>query len=210
MVGTRAITPILVGMVLVTSGCMGILDSGTTTAEADPVSSRAVDLDQAGYEQTSSQTLNDNRTVRAGGQDRDVSLTDYLRTFERTASTETGQSIARLTLYSTPIVELGGETVNPVGDWSDERLVNHVSQRYESVELDRLDERRNANILLENAEVRRFIAQGTIDGERTDVAVHLARVQYEGNAVVMVAIHPRSTTGEEDRIDTILSGLTLS
>jgi len=208
MVGVRTMLPLVIGVVLVTSGCLGVLDSGPTSFAADPVTPRAVDLDQAGYEQAGQETLNETRTFGIGGQDRDAALTNHLRTYERSVSTDGGTVPARIAVYSTPLVELGGDTASPIGDWSDQRLANHVSQRYADIELERIESRRNVKTLVENSPVRRHLGVATLDGEQMNVYVQVTTFQYEGNVVAAVAVHPRSVN-ENDRLDSVLTGLIL-
>lgn len=204
MVGDRTTVAAAAVLLVLTSGCMGVLSDGTSSFVADPVEPRDGDLRNAGYEQTDTQTTNESRTVRIGGQDRDVVLTNYLRTYERTAD---DGSVAGLTVFATPLIELDGETVNPVGEWSDQRLVNHVEQRYENVELGDVGNRRDLRTLGDNTELLRYSGQATLDGQRTAVTVHLTTLRNDGDVVVGVAVHPQSMTDEPSNVATILGGL---
>jgi hypothetical protein len=195
-------------MVLVTSGCMGILGGGTSSFAADPVTPRAVDLDRSGYEQAGQQTLNETRTLGIGGQDRDAALTSHLRMYDRSVSTDGGTVPARIAVYSTPLVELGGDTVSPIGDWSDQRLANHVSRRYADIELERIESRRNVKTLVENSPVRRHLGVATLDGQQVNVYVQVTTFQYGGNVVAAVAVRPQSVD-ESNRLDSVLTGLIL-
>lgn len=204
MVGEHTTVVAAVGLLLITSGCMGVLSDGTSSFGADPVEPRNEDLRNAGYEQTSAQSTNESRTVRIGGQDRDVILTNVFRTYERTVD---DGSVSEITLYATPVIELDGETVNPVDEWSDQRLADHVSQRYDDVQLGDIENRQNHRSLGENTELLRYSGAATLDGQRTPVTVHVTTLRDDGDVVVGVAVHPQSASDEPATVATILGGL---
>lgn len=205
----HSMTAITLGLLLVTSGCMGILDSGTLEFSSEPAETRSVDLTNSGYSSVQSNSVTVERTFSAGGQERTVELTNHLRTYEREASSAgSGQQVSHIALFTTPTVEIGDHALNPVADWSDEEVVNRVAQRYDGVSGLELQDRRPVHTLGADQQIKRYTAQAEADGEEVDVAVHVVSFEHNGDVIVGVAVHPQSMSNEDGRIDTIFRGIT--
>jgi hypothetical protein len=181
-----------VSMLLITSGCLGIL-SGDQTFEATPATTDNATAEEHGYEFQGTERQEVTRQFSAGGQSRNVTAVNYITTYERTLPIgATDAKAGVFAVIATPQVEVLGETFNPVGDMDNAELVGLVQDNYESLSVDNDSETvREAEVLGESTNVSRFEGQARIAGQNVDVYVHITRVRDNGDFVVPVAIYPQ-------------------
>lgn len=208
MTRSNAIGTALLVALVATSGCLGLL-TGDASFEASPASVGDAALEETGYELSDNRTQNLSRNVSAAGQEREVTVVNHLATYNRNVSFGPlgEQEVARFALLSTPAVEIGGRTLNPVGDWSERRIVERLSSQYSGLNDVSHQDNRTVAALGEDRTVERFTGTARIQGQRIDVTLHVTKFQHGEDFVVAVGIHPEQLPDEQDRVDTLLSGV---
>ncbi|MFB6116969.1 DUF6517 family protein [Halosegnis sp.] len=210
MTTRRTVAALALAAVLVTSGCVGFLTGGESlTFEAEPVQVSDSARQDAGYEQERRTTQTINRTFTAAGQERDVSVTNHLSEYSRSADTVlSDQQVARMIVLSTPQVKVAGQgPFNPVGELSNRELVSRVTQKYDSIQNVRFESNRTLTMLGEETTVSKFRADATLQGgQEVEVFLHITKIQHEGDFVVAVAVHP-TQIDEQERVDTLFRGV---
>lgn len=197
-------------LLLATAGCLGFLTGDEPMHfAAEPATVDGAALDETGYEQYREATTNRTRNYSAAGQTRQVTVTNEIRGYNRTLGLGPlgERDLGRFVVLSTPAVSIAGQTFNPVGDWSNRRLVREFTSAYDGVENVQFEENRTVQALGEPRTVSRYTGETEIAGQPVDVAIHVTKFRHGDDFVVAFAVHPEMIDGEADRIDELLRGL---
>jgi hypothetical protein len=198
----------LVALVVVSSGCVGLITGETVAFEAEPATVDSAALDSTGYEENRSDSSTITRNVSVVGQERTVRITNHVSEYRR--AVELGPlgdlELARVVVLSTPGAKVAGQTLNPAASWSNRRLVEEVVQRSEGVSDVTFERNRTVRILGESRTVSTFSGTSTVQGQEIDVLVHVTSFEHEGDVIVAVGVHPQRID-EQDRVDTMFGGI---
>lgn len=174
---------------LVTSGCT--LPGADLTAEASPATVDNGTLDETGYvlEQRTEIALNE--TIGIRGEDREVGVRNPLVAYEH------ADRAGRFVVFSTPNPETDGAPANPFANRSERRDVARMfGSLNNTTALDVVD-RQEVTALGQSTE---FVTYETVNRTATGttpVLVHVAVIDHQGDAVIAVGVHPRSTDESE-------------
>ena len=111
---SRRLLPVAVALLLVTSGCMGLITGETVAFDASPATVSDSTLDSTGYELRNASQRNITRTVSVAGQERTIRLTNEWRQYSRSGTIlgiEVGE-LSRFVVLSTPTAEVAGQPVD--------------------------------------------------------------------------------------------------
>ncbi|KAA9398043.1 hypothetical protein Har1130_05760 [Haloarcula sp. CBA1130] len=209
----KGILTLLVGLLVVSSGCVGLLTGETVEFDSSPASVSDSALEETGYEQSMADEQTIERTVTVAGQERTIRVTNHVRQYQRgidlgpVGEVNAGSFI----VFSTPSASVAGQTLNPAASWSNERLVEEVASRNDQINDVQFQRNRSVESLGDTREVSVFSGTTTIEGQEVDVLIHLTSFEHEGDVVVAVAVYPeRINDRESPRVDTLLGGLSHS
>ena len=206
---TRRIIAVVAVAALVTmSGCGFLLGNEALEFNASPVAVDDTAQSDTGYEETRRSSQAVERSFQVAGQTRNVSVTNYLAEYGRTAETLfSDQQVARVTVLSSPKVQVLGESFNPLGDLSDRQLAQRFQEQYGSLDDLQFQSNRTASILGSERTVSKFTAQAQMNGGTyVDVNVHISKFADGDDFIVAVAVHPQQID-EESNVDTMFGGI---
>lgn len=196
-------------VLIATAGCVGFL-TGDEPLEVEANAATVDDaaLEETGYELTRSESPNRTMNISVADQSREVHVNSEIREYNRSVSVPGvgGQQVAQFSVYTAPSVSVAGRTVNPVGDWSEQRLVREALGSASGVDNVQLEENRTVSALGEDRNVSQFGATAETDAGSANVTIHLATLGHEGDFIVVVAAHPEEID-ERERVDRLFRGL---
>jgi hypothetical protein len=205
----RTTVAVVLTVLVVSSGCLGIL-SGPVTFSASKATPGDQALEATGYEEANVSKSTISRTFSVADQSKDVEVTNWIATYERTVSIPGAgeQRAAVFSTFSTPQVEVLGQTFNPIDDYSNEDLARQAQDQYGSLSIGNSVGERQVTVLNQSTTVTTFEGQASLQaGQSVDVYIEVTRVKHEGDIVVAVAIYPQQLDGEQQRVNTLLAGL---
>lgn len=205
----RSVPALAVLALVVTSGCLGALTgSDSLQFSSQPVSVSDAALSETDYELEREDTETINRSFTAGGQSRTVEVTNHVAEYARTVGIPgvAEGTLARFAVFSTPQVNILGETFNPVGDMSNRELAERLQSRYENVENVQQVSERSVRVVGPPATVTKFEATVSVDGAEVPIFLHVTKVQHQGDFVIAVAAHPQAID-EESRVNRLLGAI---
>jgi len=204
----RLLVSVAVALLVVTSGCAGLVTGDTVEFEASDASVSENVLESTGYELQNSSSQNITRDVTVVGQERTIrvenQLTDYSKAvdFGPLGEFET----ARFTVLSTPGATVAGQTLNPAADWSNRRVVEQVASQSGDIDNIQHESNRTTQSLGETRTVTEFSGTTTVAGQEVNMVLHVASFEHEGDVIIAVAAHPERID-ETDNVDTLLAGI---
>ncbi|AUG47666.1 hypothetical protein BVU17_09115 [Haloarcula taiwanensis] len=204
----RRLLPVAVALLLVTSGCVGLITGETVTFEASPATVSDSTLDSTGYELNNATQANVTRDVTVAGQDRTVRLVTERRQYTRSGSLLGVEvvELSRFVVVSVPSATVAGQTLNPAADWANRRVLEAVQGQTGSIDDVESAGNRTVRALGADRQVSEYTGTTEVAGQSIDVRLHLVSFQHEGDIVIGVAVHPE-TVDETDAVDDLLSGL---
>ncbi|MEF8827876.1 MAG: DUF6517 family protein [Haloarcula sp.] len=205
---SRRLLPVAVALLLVTSGCVGLITGETVTFEASPATVSDSTLDATGYELQNATQVNVTRDVTVAGQDRTIRLVTERRQYTR-SGTVFGVDVVELSRFvvvSMPSATVGGQTLNPAADWANRRVLDAVRGQTRGVDDVEPVGNRTVRVLGEDRRVSEFTGTTQVAGQSLDVRLHLVSFEHEGDVIIAVAVHPENAD-EADAVDALLSGL---
>lgn len=204
----RTTVAIAFAVMIATSGCLGIL-SGPITFSASKATASEQSLQQTGYEEANVTKSTITKTFTVADQSKDVKVTNWIAMYERTVSfAGLGEKRAAVfSAFSTPEVEVLGQTFNPIKDYSNKKLARQAQQQYDGLSIGKQVSEREVTMLNQTTKVSKFEGQASLGGTSVDVYIHVTKVKHRGDFVVAVAIYPQKLDGEQQKIDTLLQGL---
>ncbi|MBX0294648.1 DUF6517 family protein [Haloarcula nitratireducens] len=199
---------VLVALLVVSSGCVGLITGETVAFESAPTSVDDSVLESTGYELTNSTEQNVTRTVEFAGQERTIRVVSHVDQYRR--GIDFGPlgtvQLSRFVVVSTPNAEVAGQSLNPAAQWSNREVVAQVAARAGGVRDIQFESNRTTQSLGESRQVSTFSGVMTVFGQEIDVRMHAASFEHEGDVIVVFAVHP-DEIDEQARVDTMLRGL---
>lgn len=190
-------------LLVLTSGCIGFLTGQEAlTFEASTALTDDSVAANAGYERNETRTVSINRTLEAAGQSRQVTVRNKVATYEKSLSLGPlgSAKLGVFALVSSPAVEVAGETLNPVGDYDNDRLVGLFASNYGGLsDVSQVSER-TVTTLGSETTVTKYAATATFSGRQVDVYVHVTKVRHESDFVVALGVYPQALSGEESNV----------
>jgi len=195
------------------AGCSALdfaLGNDSLSFEADAAVVADATLSESEYTESNRTSDTITRTFEAGGQSREVEVTNQLVEYDRGVSI-LGQEFrwALFTVLSTPQVDVLGNAFNPVADMSTDELVALVQGRYDQIDNVSRDSTREVDFFGAPVEVVRYRADGrfTEADIELDLTLHITDPVPAGDDfVVCFAVHPRRID-ETDAINQLLGGV---
>ena len=204
----RTLAAALLALFVVTAGCTGVL-SGPITVSASEASVDDAALGETGYEHDRTERMNVSRTVSAAGQSRNVTATNWISEYHASVGIEgvAEQPVAAFVVFSSPNVEVLGQSFNPLAQFNDRQLAETFTSRLDRVGNVQQVGSRNQTMLGQSTEVSEFEADvTTATGIQFDATLHVTRVKHDGDFVVAVGVHPQQLDGEGD-VNRLLEGV---
>ena len=195
------------------AGCSALdfaLGNDSLAFEADVAVVAEATLSESEYAESNRTSDTITRTFEAGGQSREVEVTNKISEYDRGFSI-LGQEYrwATFTVLSTPKVELLGEAFNPVADMSTDDLVAMIQNRYDQLGNVERDSIHSVDHLDDAIEVVRYRAEGRFPeaGIELDLTLHIPNAVPVGeDFVVCFGVHPRRID-DTDAINALLGGV---
>ncbi|ELZ85067.1 hypothetical protein C453_10815 [Haloferax elongans ATCC BAA-1513] len=199
----RFATVAALALLVVTSGCLGVLTGEEALKlSSEPAAADATVAADAGYKTNGTQTLEVNRSFSVAGQERKVVASNHVTTYEK--SLDLGLfgdvKLGVFSVISTPAVEVAGETLNPIGDYSNDQLVGLIQSRYQGLSDVEQVSSRNVQVLGETANVTKYSATARVKGQTLDVYVHVTKVRHNDDFIVALGLYPQQLGDEESNI----------
>jgi hypothetical protein len=185
-------------------GCLGVI-TGSEPAEFEATPPAVDDsaLSETGYESAGVEEIVVERQVEAGGQSREVVVTNYMAQYEK--AVDLGplgeQRAALFTALTTPQVDVLGQEFNPIADMSTRELAQRVQGQYEGIEDIQHQEDSDVTIHDQTTTQSTFTAQATLSGQPVDIILHVSEaVELGEDLVVTVGAYPERLSGEEQNV----------
>jgi hypothetical protein len=202
-----------VGTVLTasTAGCLGVI-TGSEPAEfeATPPTVDDAVLAETEYEPEGIEEIVVERTVEAGGQSRDVVVTNYMAQYEKTIDLgPLGELRAALfTALTTPQVNVLGQEFNPIAEMTTQELAQRVQSQYQGIEDIQHQEDSDVTINDQTTTQSKFTAQATLSGQTVDIILHISEaVELGEDLVVTVGAYPEQTPDEEQNVLALMEAI---
>mgnify|MGYP006948679227 FL=1 len=181
--------------------------------EADPGAFANEVVEDAGYEELDQQEVVVNRTVEAGGTERDVTVINYSTEYERSVDIA-GQRrpLAAAVVFVTPSASVVGQEYNPIADESLTELARRANGRLgtrmaggEIEDIEKLEER-SMTVLDSGTSVGVFSGRTELGGTELSIRLLVTRVKHENDYVILGAAYPEQLAPEErSRVETLFS-----
>ncbi|RRJ30239.1 DUF6517 family protein [Halocatena pleomorpha] len=200
---------ILLVCLLATSGCLNVLTGEEPySVESEPINVSDEALSSTGYEMTHNESPTFNSSVSIADQERSVEATSHMRGYERnTDLVATEVAITRFVALSTPKAEIGGQSMNPIGEWSNRQLIEELIGTYDGVDTPEFDSNRTASVLGKKRTVSTYTATvQVVEDVSVPVTIHVASFAHGDDYITVIAVHPDDLE-ERQRIDRLFTGL---
>lgn len=198
----------LLALLVVTSGCMGVL-SGPVTFSASEVSVSDQARADTGYEVNRTEQQTVTREFSAAGQTKEVEVNNWIAEYHKSVGIDgvAEQPVATFVVFASPQVDVLGQSFNPLDEYSNRELAETFTQRMENVEDVQQVSTRNETMLGETTEVTTFEATVTTAmGIEFDASLHVTKVKHDGDFVVAVGAYPKQIDGEGD-VNRLIEGV---
>lgn len=167
-------------------------------------------LEATGYTLAGEERIVETRTVSTGD---NVTVVSYARSYRKNVTID-GETrpAAVLSVLSTPSINFAGAQRNPVGTESPRELLDRARGRLE----DRIEgtvgtfERTGNNsvtVLGEDTTAAVFETTVSRDDRQVNVTLELARVEHDGDFVVVAILYPTADGPAEANVSTMFAGI---
>jgi hypothetical protein len=192
----------------VVGGCSSVQQLGEESVlTAEPAAVPESAARGAGYEFVNARPAPVTREIEAGGETREVEVTNQVTRYEKTLDLGTlGEArLGSVAGISSPAVEVGGETLNPIGDYSNRQLVELIAGRYSELSVDERVDRRRIDFLGGSERETTFTGTATFGGEDGEgielgVFVEVIKGRSEADFVIGFGVVPRSLPDQRDDV----------
>jgi len=222
----RILLTAVVALLVVSSGCVGLITGETVEFEANEASESNSALESTGYEANNSSQRNVTRDVTFLGQERTIRIVNQVNRYTKDGTlanatgnetlaraVERGQTnatsvpdLARFVVVSSPGAKVLGQTLNPAAGWSNQRIFEEVAGQTGQLNNLEQDGSRTTESLGDSRNVTEFTATTQIEGREVDVRAHVTSFEHEGDIVIAVGVHPEQMD-EGENVDELIGGI---
>lgn len=206
----RGVAGLAVILLVVTSGCTGLF-SGPVSFSASQATVSDAALNDTQYEHNRTHNLTVERTFEAAGQSKTVKVTNWISEYHKSVEVPGvgTQKVAVFATFTSPQVELLGQSFNPLAKFSNKQLAEKFTEQLNAVNNLQQVSTHNRTVLGKQTTVTKFKAQVTTQaGVTFDAYVHVTKVEHNGDHVVAIAVYPQRLPNEGDTVKRLLDGLT--
>jgi hypothetical protein len=210
MVSRQHAAALGLAVLLMSSGCIGfITGSEAQTFEAEWAATSDSAASDAGYELNSTEAPTVERQFEVAGQQRTVEVVNKIATYQKTMDLGPlgERRVGVFAVVSSPAVELGPRTFNPIGEYSNEELVQLLASQYGSIDNVQTESSRNITVLGTETEMTKFSADATFAGTDVEVFIHVTKVRDGADFVVPVGIYPAQKSGEAENVISMMEAV---
>ncbi|MFC4359960.1 DUF6517 family protein [Halobium salinum] len=189
---------LLFAALVVLAGCTGTL----VNAEASPATIPTEAHEAVGYVHGNTTAVPLTYPIGVAGVSRDVTVTSYVSGYSKTVGATEGSpgDVAALLVVSTPNARVAGQSANPFAHATNAELTERAfalldrakalgGTEYEDLGDVRELAREERTVLGGSAEVVSFAATATVDGNPTEVRLHVVSVEHGDDVVVALGVH---------------------
>lgn len=200
---------------LMTTGCLGfVTGSKPLTLESEPVAVSDSTLSTTGYEPVRSKTIGIKESVTIADQTRTVKADCHLRVYARDVNLQVNGvtlpadvDVSRFVVLSTPKAEIAGHSLNPIGDYQEDKLVRRFLREYDGIDNVQFVGNRTVQSLGEERTVSTFSATIQVaEGREISATLQVTSFAHGDDYITVIAIYP-SQIDEQKRINRLLEGL---
>ena len=219
----RPIRPaVALALVVVLAGCLG----GTTTISASPATIPASAYESHGYVHGNSTVVPFSYDVGVGPASRSVGVETWVSGYSKTTADD---EVTVLAVVSSPNRQVAGQSVNPLANLGNRELVGvglgyladaQALGNVPEVNGVRQVDARNVTILGGETELVTYAGtvvvepgETTVEGESvvydggsTEVRIHVATLEHDGDVIVVLAVHG-ANVDETDAIASLASAI---
>lgn len=192
---------LVVAVLFVTAGCVGFaLGEEPLSYEAN--NATVPDDQRGGYELVREEVVVQNQTINESGVNRTVTVSNYAGVYTKNESINAdSQQLASLAVISTPIVDVFERPVNPVGNMSEQELLEFLTEQIEDSEYGDVEtfervpdeqvgpETDDVTVLGRQTDVAVFQSTQEVQGRTVELRVYVTRVRHGDDYVVMLGGH---------------------
>jgi hypothetical protein len=193
------------------AGCLGVITGAEPAKfEAAPPSVAETALEETGYESAGVEEIVIEREVEAGGQSREVVVTNYLAQYEKPIDMGPlgEQRGATFTALTSPQVNVLGREFNPIAEMSTRELAEMVQQQYEGVE--NVEKQADIEVQMQGQTIIQsiFTAEAAFSGSTVDIGLLVTEaVELGEDLLVTVGASPQAGPDEEGNVLTLLKAV---
>lgn len=193
-----------------TAGCTSLLTGDEPLEfEASRATVTEATVDSTGYELVSEESPTVDREFSVAGQTREVSVTNRVTAYEKSVDFGALGSYraAKFAVFTTPQITIAGKSFNPIGEMSNEALLERVSSRYDGLTVDERVGSQDVDALGKTVTIERYEATATMGDQEIPIYLLLGRFKHGDDYVVPVAGYPRQLDEEETNAYALVENL---
>ena len=162
------------------------------------------------FEHQETRTAWINRSVERAGQERQIRVQNHVSTYQRPPAVDPagGITLGVFVVASTPKASVAGQSFNPVGQMSHERMMEQFVGQSADVRDVQREDSRTLTVLGAEAVVARFSGVVQRSGQEVPVYVEVTRVDDGDDFVVALGVYPQETADEvRPGVTTLFEGI---
>ena len=203
MVQRRHVAVLLLAVLTASSGCVGfVTGQSALTFSADQAKTSPEAAESAGYQLNDTRTQTIEREIEVAGTTRKVKAENQLAIYEKSVTIPMlgSAKLGVFAVVSTPAAEVAGRTFNPIGDYSNDRLVRLFAGNYGGMSDVEHVSNRTIRTLGTETTVSTYAATATFQGREVDVTVVATKLRHGDDFVVALGIFPQRMDGETENV----------
>jgi hypothetical protein len=169
-------------------------------------------LSDTGYTPDQREEIVQQRTVEAAGQERDVTVTNYLRTYTRSISQSGISRELVAAVFTSPSISIVGQQFNPLADLELRGLLERTQGRfseYGAPQLQEITRSDEFSIQSLSTEATVGVFSAVTDGTPAiDIEVLISRFKHDDDYMILRGGYPQSITDtERQRVRTLFENI---
>jgi hypothetical protein len=204
----KLIAGALLTTLVLTSGCLGFILGDALEFSASKATVNDNALSETGYQQSKVESIEANRTFEAGGQSREVEVTNWVAQYDKSIGIDgVGEgTVAKFVVVSSPEVEVASKSFNPLAKFDNAELVRRFVSGYGNVNDIRAVGSRNVTMLGTETKVSEFTATARTHGVNVDVTIQATKVKHGSDWIVVLAVYP-DRLDQSDDVTRLMKGV---
>ena len=192
------------------SGCGATQQEFSFTATPGRITQQG--LSNAGYNPDQQEEIIQQRTVEAAGQERDVTVTNYLRTYTRSISQRGISRELVAAIFTSPSISIVGQQFNPLADLGLKELLERTQGRFSDYDAPQLQEvTRSGEFSIQSLATETTVgvfSAVTAGTPAVDIEVLISRFKHDGDYIILRGGYPQSVTEtERQRVRTLFENI---
>jgi len=197
---------VLLFAAIILSGCTGILSDTEVNFSSSPATLNNSTMNDSGYEKINQTTIKSSDNISFQDFEKEISITNHLTVYETNFDRQSSEepnynqevqnSGSRTYLFTTPVINVSGQNINPVADFTNREMIEfffpQYMQTYSESDTIKISSESSSNVDIFDKKANKSTYEVSSSRHTWTIVqtVEITKTVHEGDSVIVLRVTP--------------------